>query len=209
MNGKKYMKKCNNISLFQTISWVSKLEGQLYPVITTNSTKPQELAEYLEQKVTTVLPDIKTAQTEVEQRLRATEELISKASASDEKSLSVKNKLQELNQKLIEITSEYQILLQVIIGYFKNLEEIDKKAEKFNAELEKTGYPKELSAIESVIREHETCRETIVERLRFAQTECDQISDRINKQVRIVFKLIKTLEVDYYYFLCHLLILKK
>lgn len=170
----------------QTISWVSKLECQLYPVITTNSTKPHELAEFLEQKLTSVLPDIKTAQSEVEQRLRAIEELISKASATDEKSIAVKNKLQELNQKLIEITSEYQILLQVLIGYFKTLEDIDKKAERYNDELDKTGYPKELAAIESILREHETCRETIIERLRFAQTECDQISERIIKQVRFL-----------------------
>lgn len=173
--------------MLQTISWVSKLEGQLYPVITTNSTKPHELVEFLEQKITTVLPDVKTAQNEVEQRLRATEELVSKV--TDEKSLAVKKKLQELNQKLVEITSEYQILLQVLIGYFKNLEEIDNKAEKYNTEIEKTGYPKELSEIQSILREHESCRETIVERLRFAQTECDQISERINKQVIFFIKI--------------------
>lgn len=165
---------------------MSKLESQLYPVITTNSTKPHELAEFLEQKLASVLPDIKTAQTEVEQRFRATEELISKASASDEKSVAVKNKLHELNQKLIEITSEYKILSEVLIGYFKNLDEIDKKAEKYNAELERSGYSKELSGIEALFREHETCRDTIIERLRFAQTECDQISERISKQVRRV-----------------------
>lgn len=169
--------------LFQTISWVSKLESQLYPVITTSSTKPHDVAEFLENKLASVLPDIKTAQSEVEQRLRTAEELISKASVSDEKSMTVKNNLQELNQKLIEITSEYQILLQVLIGYFKNLDEIDKKADKYHAELEKTGYTKNLSAVEGILRDHETCRETIIERLRFAQTECDQIAERINKQV--------------------------
>lgn len=168
-------------------------------MITTNSTKPHELADFLEEKLASVLPDIKTAQSEVEQRLRATEELISKAPASDEKSVAVKNKLQELNQKLIEITSEYQILMQVLIGYFKNLDEIDRKAEKYNAELEKTGYPKELSTIETIIREHETSKETIIERLRFAQTECDQISERINKQVR------KTEASAYYHKNCQIL----
>lgn len=169
---------------FQTINWVSKLENQLYPVITTNSVKPSEITDHIENKLFTVLPDVKKAQSEVEQRLRSTEELIAKAPTTDEKATAVRNKLQELNQKLVEISSEYQILLQVLIGYFKNLEEIDKKAEKYNDDLDKTGYPKDLTGIESIIREHDSNRETILERLRFAQTECDQISERIRKQVR-------------------------
>ncbi|KAJ8954877.1 hypothetical protein NQ318_016813, partial [Aromia moschata] len=171
-----------NIKDFLTISWITKLENQLYPVITTSSVKSGEVADLLESKLESVLPDIKKAQSEVEERIKSAEALTSKAPAHDEQALNVKNKLYELNQKLIEISSEYQILLQVLIGYFRNLEEIDKKAEDVNAELEKTGYPKDVAAVESILREHELSRQTIIERLRFAQTECDQIAQRIRKQ---------------------------
>lgn len=157
----------------------------MYPVITTNTTKPSELADHLESKLASVVPDIKKAQGEVEERIKNAEGLISKASTSDEQALNVKNKLYELNQKLIEISSEYQILLQVLIGYFRNLEEIDKKADDVNSQIEKTGYPKDVAGVESIIRDHESSRQTIIERLRFAQSECDQIAERIKKQVKM------------------------
>ncbi|CAH1976518.1 unnamed protein product [Acanthoscelides obtectus] len=166
----------------KTISWVTKLDSQLYPVITTASTKPSEIVEHIENKLSVVVPDIKKAQAEVDQRIKSAEALMLKAPTSDEKTLNIKNKLYDLNQKLIEISSEYQILLQVLIGYFKNLDEIDKKAETYHQYLDKSGYPKDLSSTENVIREYESARQTIVERLRFAQTECDQISQRIRQQ---------------------------
>lgn len=162
---------------------MTKLNNQLYPVITTNSKKPAEIADHIENKLATVLPDIKNAQAEVDQKLKSTEALLSKTATPDQASLNVKNKLHDLTQRLTEIFSEYQILLQVLIGYFRNLEEIDKKAEAFNSALDKSGYPKDASVVASIIREHESTRETIIERLRFAQTECDQISQRIRKQV--------------------------
>ncbi|CAG9824336.1 unnamed protein product [Phaedon cochleariae] len=166
----------------KTINWVSKLDSQLYPVITTSSTRPGEIANYLENKLASIVPDLKKAQAEVAQKLRTAESLILKASTADEKTTNIKNTLHDLNQRLTEKCSDYQILLQVLIGYFRTLEDIDKKAENFNARLEKTDYPKDVSSVESLIREHESCRQTIIERLRFAQTECDQIADRITKQ---------------------------
>lgn len=73
--------------------------------------------------------------------------------------------------------------MQVLIGYFKNLEEIDKKAENYNAQLENIRLPDDLQGIESVLRESEVTRETILERFRFAKTECEQIEQRIRNQV--------------------------
>ncbi|XP_066257893.1 uncharacterized protein [Euwallacea similis] len=164
----------------KTISWVSKLNSQLYPVITTPSTNPSEIVEHLEAKLESVLPDIRSAQADVGEKIKSAEELVAKAGAADEKTLSIKAKLNELSQKLVEIASEYQILLQVLIGYFKNLEEIDKKAKKYNNQ--STEVPPNPEALESILREAEVARETIIERFRFAQTECEQIEQRIRNQ---------------------------
>jgi len=67
----------------------------------------------------------------------------------------------------------------VLIGYFKNLEEIDKKAEQFNA----SAAASSLEDVEVVLRESDVTRETILERFRFAQSECQQIEQRIKNQV--------------------------
>lgn len=169
---------------FQTISWVSKLDSQLYPVITTDSNDSKEIATYLQQKLDTVLPDIKRAQSEVEQRIKTAETLISKSQTSDEKTLNVKNKLNELNQKLTEITTEYQILLEVLIAYFKNLAEVDKTVENLNAQFGKAGLPNDVAAVESLIKEHEASKQAVLEMFRFTQSEREQITNRIRRQVK-------------------------
>lgn len=164
---------------------MTKLDSQLYPVITTNSTKPNEVVTHLENKLETVVPDIKRGQEEVNQRLQTVETLISKAQTSDDKTSSIINKLNEMKQKLVDISSNYQVLLQIVIGYFKNLEEIDKKAENINGKLNKLVLPQDIATLESFAREFEEDRQTVLERFRFAQAECEQIiNQHIKKQVK-------------------------
>lgn len=89
-----------------------------------------------------------------------------------------------MKQKLSDVSSNYQVLLQVIIGYFKNLEEIDKMAENLNIKINKFPYPQDVIALESLLREFDEGRQTVLERFRFAQSECEQIiHQHINKQV--------------------------
>lgn len=178
--------------LLQTISWVTKLDSQLYPVITTDSTNPKDIVSHLQHKVETVLPDIKRAQSEVEQRIKTAEALIAKSQASDEKTLNVKNKLFELNQKLVEIATDYQILLQMLISYFNNLTELDKTTENFNSQFNKAGLPNDVATIESLIKEHEASRHAVTEMFKFTQNECEQIITRINKQVSAFLKIFIT-----------------
>lgn len=167
----------------QTISWVSKLDSQLYPVITTDSSNPKDIASHLQHKLETVLPDIKRAQGEVEQRIKTAESLINKSQTADEKALNVKNKLFELNQKLTDITTEYQILLQVLIAFFNNLAELDKTTEALNAQFNKGSLPNDVQITESLIKEHEASKQAVLEMFRFTQNECEQIISRIQKQV--------------------------
>lgn len=153
-------------------------------MLTTDSNDSKEIATYVQHKLDTVLPDIKRAQNEVEQRIKTAETLITKSHTTDEKALNVKNKLQELNQKLNEITTEYQILLEVLIAYFNNLSELDKTTENFNVQFTKAGLPNDASLVESLIKEHEASKQAVLEMFKFTQNECDQIINRITRQVR-------------------------
>lgn len=152
-------------------------------MITTDSTNPKDIASHLQHKLETVLPDIKRAQGEVEQRIKTAETLINKSQAADEKALNVKNKLFELNQKLTDITTEYQILLQVLIAFFNNLTELDKTTESLNSQFSKSSLPSDVQTTESLIKEHEASKQAVLEMFRFTQNECEQIISRINKQV--------------------------
>ncbi|CAG9864548.1 unnamed protein product [Phyllotreta striolata] len=166
----------------KTIGLATKLDTQLYPIITSDSTAPKDLADYIENKLSSTLPEIRKAQSDVNQKLKETEKLLQQAAEENPSAVAIRNKLQEFNQKLQDTVSDYQVLCQVLIGYFRNLEEIDKKAELYNAELQKTLHSKDVSSIDRILQEHESQKQTITERLRFAQAECDQIADRITKQ---------------------------
>lgn len=107
----------------------------------------------------------------------------------DEKSLNVKNKLIELNQKLLDITMEYQILLQMLISYFNNLAELDKTIDKFNTQFNKIGFPNDASDLDNLFREHEASKQAILEMFRFTQNESDQLEVRIRRQVSL--KILK------------------
>ena len=64
--------------MFQTVDWVSKLDEQLYPVLTSDTKSSKAIARELEEKLHTVLSEVKRAQTEIEVRIKATEILAQK-----------------------------------------------------------------------------------------------------------------------------------
>lgn len=178
---------------------MTKLDTQLYPVITTDATNPKDISTHIEKKIETVLPDIRRAQAEVLQRIKTAESLQQRAqTVTDEKSVDIRNKLIELNQKLIDISNDYQSLLTSLINYFNYLTEIDRNVEKFNSQILHLPLPKDLYEFESSSREHDALKHTVMEMFTNAQNTCDNLTIRIRNQVgnylQILlnyFKLIK------------------
>lgn len=169
------------------------MDSQLYPVITTDATNPKDISAHIEKKIETVLPDIRRAQAEVEQRIRTAESLIQKAQPIDEKSVDIKNKLSELNQKLIDISRDYQALLQSLISYFNYLIEIDRNVDKFNLQSIKLPLPKDLYEFESLLRDQDAMKQNILEMFNNAQNNCDTLVMRIRNQVSTINILHYTL----------------
>ena len=64
--------------MLQTVDWVSKLDVQLYPVLTTDTRSSKAIARELEEKLQIVLPEVKRAQSEVEIRMKSAESLAQK-----------------------------------------------------------------------------------------------------------------------------------
>ncbi|KYB28240.1 SEC14 domain and spectrin repeat-containing protein 1-like Protein [Tribolium castaneum] len=162
----------------KTINWVTKLDEQLYPVITTNSTNPKEITTHLCSKLEKVLPDVRKAQVEVEQRIKTAENLICKTQSSDEKTLNIKNKLSELGRKLSNVANDYQVLLEMLISYFKNLVELDRKVEDYSV---KTGAG-DITTVENLIRDHEISKQRVLELFNRARMECENVAQRIARQ---------------------------
>lgn len=176
--------------LFQTIDWASKLDAQLYPVITSISTSPRDIAYDLENKLKVVLTEIKKAQNEVDQRVKMTETLIERSPKVDGAAMNIKNKLNDLSQKLVTIITDYQVLLEMLIGYFRNLTELERTIENVNRQYETAYLPRDLHEVESMIRDHAASKQAILEMFKFAKNECEQIIPRIQNQVRLKTPLI-------------------
>lgn len=61
----------------QTIDWVSKLDAQLYPVLSDSLTSAKAVIRDLEDKRDRVLTEIKRAQVEVQLRINTADEILS------------------------------------------------------------------------------------------------------------------------------------
>lgn len=114
-----------------------------------------------------------------------TDALIQKSPTVDGGAINIKNKLNDLSQKLVNIITDYQVLLEMLISYFKNLSELDKTIENASRQYENARLPLDISDVETIIREHGASKQAILEMFKFAKNECDQIIHRIRKQVSI------------------------
>lgn len=108
---------------------------------------------------------------------------MAKSPPMDEKSMNVKNKLSEMNHRLIQITTDYKMLLEKLVTYFNNLNDVDRTVSNVNAKFTRT-LPKNVIELDSVIKEHEASTEYLIESFKSLQDECNQLVERINKQVR-------------------------
>lgn len=140
----------------------------------------------MERKLTTVLSEIKKAQSEVEQRIKTADALTQKSQRFDEGAINIKNKLNELNHKLVQIITDYQVLLEMLISYFKNLSDLDKTIDNVNTQYANASLPTDIYEVESMIREHDASKQAILEMFKFTQNESEQIIARIRKQVSVI-----------------------
>ncbi|KAJ4429612.1 hypothetical protein ANN_21798 [Periplaneta americana] len=168
-------------AVFKTVDWVSKLDEQLYPVLTSDTKSSKAIARELEEKLQIVLPEVKRAQTEVELRIKTAETLAQKGDTHGQKEAIVES-LMELHNKLQVIITDYQVLLQMLISFFKNLAELEKTIENLQSQYQMTRLPSAVAEVELLLKEHEASRQAVLELFKFTQNESEQIIARIRQQ---------------------------
>nr|CAD7442106.1 unnamed protein product [Timema bartmani] len=175
----------NMVDSARTVDWVSKLDVQLYPVLVGDSTYSKVITRELEEKLQVFLPEVKRAQTEIELRIKTADSLAQKGDSQGEKD-TVVGKLTEQHEKLQGIVTEYQVLLQMLIAFFKNLAEVhiflEKMIEHLQSQYQMTRLPCSVAEIELLLKEHEASRQAVLELFKFTQTESEQIVSRITQQ---------------------------
>lgn len=175
-------------SFFQTINWVTKLEAQLYPVITETSDNPRDVADSLRTKLETILPDIKRAQSEVEQKIRTADSLIAKTQTTNEKAFTVKSRLDDLNRKLKDITTDYQVLVHNLISYFTSLQDFKNDVEKVNDHYGNTAQLTNINDVKFRLAEYESSIQMINSKLNNLLENCDALTREILQKVSYKLK---------------------
>lgn len=120
--------------LFQVLYAATKLDAQLYPVLSFPTDDPSELKNNVEQKLDNVLSEIENAQTEIRKRIEATSALQSTDDEVSDKIEQVTYNLKNVYSKLDSITKDYKNLLQIIMKFLNDLSETKVDIERYFSE---------------------------------------------------------------------------
>ncbi|XP_054275491.1 muscle M-line assembly protein unc-89 isoform X3 [Macrosteles quadrilineatus] len=168
----------------KTVDWVSKLDGQLYPVLGESVNSAKATVRDLETSRDRVLSEVKRAQGEVQLRISTADEILAQGGV-DQRDSEVLSQLKALQDRLQQVVTDYQVLVQMFVTFFKNLSELEHTVQGLEGQYDsllKTSSSTTLADVEKALREHDASRQAIQELFKFAQTESQQLIARIRQQ---------------------------
>ncbi|KAK9500897.1 hypothetical protein O3M35_002066 [Rhynocoris fuscipes] len=188
----------------QTVDWVSKLDAQLYPVLNAELQSARQLVNHVEEKINTVLPEIKRAQQEIQLRIDTAEALITRVDVRSS-SEGVPVRLKELNNKLHSISAEYQVLLEKLLTFFQSLSQVENRIESIQREYHAMPTPQNLSEAKKRIRDFETAKHAVTEMFNMCLIDSGHIINKIraqessngNQDVRTVERAVENLRTNW------------
>uniref|UniRef100_A0A0K8S6A5 Ig-like domain-containing protein n=2 Tax=Lygus hesperus TaxID=30085 RepID=A0A0K8S6A5_LYGHE len=165
----------------KTVDWVSKLDAQLYPVLNPELHTARQLVNHVEEKLNTVLPEIRRAQKEIQLRIDTAEALLSK---SDFKGANdgIPIRLKELNSRLNTISADYQVLLEKLLTFFNSLAQVESKIESIQREQQTAPLARTLEDAIQQMREFEATKYAMTEMFHIALVDSGQIIDKVKSQ---------------------------
>ncbi|OQR71304.1 hypothetical protein BIW11_01523, partial [Tropilaelaps mercedesae] len=108
-----------------------KLEKELFPTIPRELNRAESIRRYLDRHMDTLMPLVKTVQSELEVRLRSIDHLLSKSQEGFEKKelVKVKDVLDEALSRLQAKINDYESIVEKLAIFLVNVEEMEKSAE--------------------------------------------------------------------------------
>lgn len=158
----------------------SKLDAQLYPVLTAPATDDcAELRRFLVDKQNTVCDEINRAHLEIQHRIESTQSLSPRDEATRDKVRTVLENLHGIQQKLQSVGNGYRTLLDSLLNYVQNIGDTRTEIERYFRE-QFASVSAEL--VDEVARSHEQFRERIMSRFRALIAQSEQIIERVRGQ---------------------------
>lgn len=174
----------NNFNFFsyqQKINAASKLDAQLYPVLTTPSEEPKTIKQFVSDKLSGVLSEIAKASNEIDQRIHTTSALQPKDEDTRDKVTLVIQNLHGIKDKLATISSNYRLLLESLISYLGNIINTQTEIETYFRNKSQQSVNQDVN-FDTVLSEHERFKDRIMEQFRELISESESIIDIVRVQ---------------------------
>ncbi|GFT67998.1 hypothetical protein NPIL_385641 [Nephila pilipes] len=164
----------------RVLKTAQEIEKKLYPIIPHELNKVESIIQFLEKRMLDVLPQIKSIQEEVSSILKKADTVKSKDTSQTE-GAQILQSLRDINQTLQKRLTDYQILVSMMITFFKNFDELEKLVDMQESQFRMTSLPNDVSKMEVLIHDHESCKPTVMELFKFSYTEAQQLIHKINE----------------------------
>lgn len=159
----------------QTLSSASKLDAQLYPILTTPSNDPNDLKIFLSGKLQIVLTDIAKAQDEISHHIRTTAALRANDEPTSNKISQVLQNLNDIVAKLTNIRHEYTTLVDAMLSFLNGIIQTSNDIDQY---FRKAQYPNSEN-VDQLVKENNHFRDRTLENFRNLLRQSEQLIDLI------------------------------
>lgn len=162
----------------QTLISASKLDAQLYPILTKQTNDLDILKQFLSDKLKNVLADIEKAQIEITHHIKTTAELKARDEKTAEKISQVLHNLNAIVDKLSLIQNEFRVLIESMIKFVQSLSTTKSRITQYFERMSIAGSQN----IEELLSENNRFTEEISTQFHDLLEQSEQLIDRIRRQ---------------------------
>ncbi|XP_054706310.1 muscle M-line assembly protein unc-89-like isoform X2 [Uloborus diversus] len=164
----------------RVIKCSQELEHKMFPVIPAELSRVDSILPFLENRMSVLVPQIKSVQKEMESFLTKSEALDPKDDPHREGRQILQN-LKDMNQSFQKKLTDYQILLSMMTTFFKNFEELEKLVDLQESQFKMNMLPADVPKVEVLYHDHFSNKNTVMELFKFSDTEAQQLIKKINE----------------------------
>lgn len=157
------------------MSSATKLDAQLYPILTSQSNEPNDLKIFLTRKLQTVLNDIEKAQNEISYHIQTTTALAAKDELTAHKIAQVLRNLNDIVDKLANIRKEYKALLDAILSFVQSVISTTNDIENYFRKAQHA----DGDNVSRLVKENNQFRDSVLEQFRELLRQSEQLIELV------------------------------
>jgi chromosome segregation ATPase len=151
----------------------------LYPIFTTDENNPAKLRNFVDQKLNSVLDEIKQAENELAIRIEKISQMEPKDDTTSDKIVQVKNNLNSIKTKIHSISSDYKDLVDLVKSF---LDSVNSCRENISEYFDNKPATVDSSSVENVVKDYESFKNNTMEHFRRLLAQSENIIEKIKQQ---------------------------